>query len=146
MDLTPIIYSSMVVVFSLLGLVIVVSFACSKMSFCKNKTNRRVKSVEKKYDVEKVLPSISKEQIVPIVKNELFKFATPEVKKETISFSIPEIEETLFEQNVINYSRQTEFMSRGRVENEYANRASRYSVVNSYDRSESFSKMSVQYS
>jgi len=149
MDLTPIIYSSMLVVFSLLSFVIIVSFVCSKMSFCGSKTNMRIEkeSKNKEYQntmTEAVLPSYyinPREQSVeeqPIVYSR--------IEEEPISFSIPEVEEEFIMQNNINYISEPELLHQEILHRDYTNTVSRYSVVNSYARLEPNSKMSFQYS
>ena len=146
MDLTPIIYSSILVVFSLLGLVLSISFVCSKMSYCRSNTNRRVKKAERNFVSEAVMTSVDKDLSKHIDEEEPIVFVKTIVEKEPISFSIPDVEEEQIEKNMVNYMSNSEMLHQEMMYSDYLTSVSRYSVVNSLGRNESYSKMSVQYS
>ncbi len=149
MDLTPIIYSSMLVVFSLLCFVILVSFVCSKLSFCSSKTNRRI---NKEFEKSKYRDTMSEASLPAIYINPSEQFDEDElitfsgIEEEPISFSFPKVKEEFVKQNMVNYTSEPELLHQDILHRDYINSASRYSVVNSYARIEPYSKMSFQYS
>ena len=146
MDLTSIIYSSMLVVFSLLSVVLLVSFICSKFLFCGSKKDKQVKNEYESFVSEMELPSVQNNHSMQMVASEPFDFETPMVDEEPIFFSVPEVDDDLIIQNLSNYNSKPELLHQEIINNEYKNLHSRYSVVNSFSRNESYSKMSVQYS
>ena len=86
MELVPIIYNSLLVVFTLLSLVIIGSLICSKVFFCGQKKTKRVSAKQSKINID----SLSRTK--PIVQREAIG------KKEvTYRKSQPKIERKLIE-------------------------------------------------
>ncbi len=146
MDLTSIIYSSMLVVFSLLSVVLLVSFICSKSLFCGSKKDKQVKNEYESFVSEMELPSMHNSQSLQMATSEQFDFETPMVDEEPITLSIPEVDDELIMQNLVSYNNKPEMLHQEVMHVEYENSFSRYSVVNSYSGNESYFKMSAQYS
>ncbi len=160
MELVSIIYSSLLFVFSLLGIVLIFSFTYSKL-FAKENSKVRV-SKNREYEKQKnnykrssVKPASGIKSISAhkesVVNNRERK---PVVNKEIKS--VHRVERALIEEKKI---RVVSNSSRGRTRREYmrsanVNSVSRYSVVNNFARERStdndlyakFSKMSVEYS
>lgn len=145
MELVPIIYSSLLVVFSLLAVVLIVSLLCSKVFKCgnsnstiKNRASLPSPSVTIKGQYErKSIKNEEKEQIV-------FKPSKPRAQ----------IDKELISQNKIRVVSKSENQLRERMKNDNISPISRYLIVNSLsneNRSKKhmyskFSKISVEYS
>ena len=160
MELVPIIYSSLLVVFSLLGIVLIFSFLYSKI-FVVEKSNPRIsKVVEYKKQTNKSMPispisfgnkiDISEKKERTIKNLEGYSVSQRSVK------SIPKVETYLIEKKkvrVISNSSRDRLRSE-RMRSDNVNSVSRYSVVNNVvkekrvdnDLYAKFSKMSVEYS
>ncbi len=144
MDLTSIIYSSMLVVFSLLSVVLLVSFFCSRFSLCEGKNNKQAESEYETFVHEIELPNIAKNLSKEIAISEQFDFEAP-MEEEPISFSTMEVDDIITMQN-LDYNNEAELINQNVMYSEYANLPSRYSVVNSYSGNDSYFRMSTEYS
>ncbi|MCF6270138.1 MAG: hypothetical protein L3J41_10530 [Melioribacteraceae bacterium] len=144
MDLTPIIYSSMLVVFSLLSLVIIVSFVCSKMSFCAGNKNKQVRGEYNNIVSDVVLPTSYINPSEKLVETQPNAFI--EVEEAPTYFALPKVEEEEYVHNIVNDISNPEVSNQDIMQSDYVTSVSRYSIVNSLTRNESYSKMSVQYS
>jgi hypothetical protein len=155
MELVPIIYTSTLVVFSLLGSILLFSFIYSKVLGKNNKVIRHDKKEFINSKSTATVASVGKRKNNSIHRNE--RILNDNEKKE-IAFRAaqtnPKIEQKLIANNKVRVVKKTENLRRDRMRSDYINSASRYSVVNSFAREEKknnnlyakFSKMSVEYS
>ncbi len=143
MDLTQIIYSSMLIVFTLLALVLIISLACSKMSVCKRNRSKSIYAVDGNSVSEGILPILDKSENENLLKNDEIVYSNSIVEEPNL-FIIPE--EELVLDNMNDYQGGYEFYREEIMSNNYQNSDLRYSVVNSRASDYSYHKMSVQYS
>ncbi len=143
MDLTQIIYSSMLIVFTLLALVLIVSSACSKMSFCKKNRSKSISTVTGYSVSEGILPILDKLENENLLENDEIVYSNSVVEEPNL-FIVPE--EELVLDNMSDYQGGYEFYREEIMSNNYQNSDLRYSVVNSRASDYSYHKMSVQYS
>ncbi len=143
MELVPIIYNSLLVVFTLLALVIGGSLICSKLEFCG----------EKKIEPRKSKSSIANSNLLnrtePAVKRE-------GLKKRDIAYrkSQPKIERKLIDNKKVKIVSRAEKRKKEYAQNIVSNKVARYSVVNTAPQERrarrdlfyKFSKMSIEYS
>ena len=157
MELVPIIYSSLLFVFSLLGIVLIFSFIYSKV-FAKESSNNRIsKNREYERQINKSKPishsTDRKQKDISVRKERVISRRERETRKVV---PVQKVEKTLIEENkirVVNNSARSKSRSE-RMRSDYVNSVSRYSVVNNLARDRrsdnelyaKFSKMSVEYS
>ncbi len=143
MELVPIIYNSLVLVFTLLALVVGGSLICSKLLFCGSNERKRGKVKQNKVKTNSLPQKMQK------VQREI-------AKKEEIGNrkSQPKIERKLIDNKKVKVVNRAEKRKKENAQRFASNNASRYSVVNTdvqerrprRDLFHKFSKMSVEYS
>lgn len=170
MELTSIIYSSLIVVFSLMGLILISSFLTSKvLSPSEARNNHRRRAMRNtnyqeqpiKESIQPKQESIAEEISVRREENRERPFMVedrkPNYREEQIveneSFSKYQIDADLIASKKVRVVR-SDSRRREPMRNYYTNDASRYAVINAYARESGrstdlyakFSKMSVEYS
>lgn len=143
MELVPIIYNSLILVFTLLALVIGGSLICSKLLFC---GNNEIKQESMKKNNVKLNEAPLKKQSV---QRAVAKKAEIDERK-----SPPKIERKLIENKKVKVVNRSESRRKENAQRVAANNASRYSVINpdvqeqrpSSDLFSKFNKMSIEYS
>ncbi len=128
MDLTQIIYSSMLIIFTLLALILIVSSACSKMSFCKKNRSKSISTVTGYSVSEGILPIFDKSENENLLENDEIVYSNSVVEEPNL-FIVPE--EELVVNNMNDYQGEYEFYREEIMSNSYQNSNLRYSVVNS---------------
>jgi hypothetical protein len=157
MELTSIIYSSLFVVFSLLGLVLLASFLTSKAVTPRSRVNREARPVRTSNHVQRPMEVDRREQVYRQPREEIKErevFRNEEKAPEMQTTYRYQIDEGLLEANKIRVIRGEERKRREALRNYQTNDVSRYAVVNAYSRESrssdnlyaKFSKMSVEYS
>ncbi len=143
MELVPIIYNSLLVVFSLLSLVIVGSLICSKIGFCGENKGTRARGKNRKVKMN------TSPRTKPVIKRESLN------KKEVVfRSSQPKIERKLIDNKKVRVISRAEKRKKENAQNFVVNNDSRYSIVNNApterrsrrDLYHKFSKMSIEYS
>lgn len=156
MELTSIIYSSLFVVFSLLGLILLASFLTSKAVT----PRQRIKSEQRTMRT----PSQKSRQIEVERREQVYEQPQEEIAKKKVVYKepAPEMQQTysyqvdreLLEANKIKIVRGESRRHRQDLRIHQSNDESRYAIVNAYSRESrssanlyaKFSKMSVEYS
>ena len=139
MELVSIIYSSLLVVFSLLGLVLLASYIYSKM-FVTDHGLVKSRIVQGEYDNSKQVPKKVKKKKEPLLNERLLTSKEKEQIAHRAALSISRIEQKLIVDKKVRVVRSSENSRRERMKSDYVNSVSRYSVVNSFAReSSSFS-------
>lgn len=143
MELVPIIYNSLVLVFTLLALVVGGSLICSKLLFCGHKENKRGKVKQNKVKTNSLPQKIQK------VQREIAKREEIENRK-----SQPKIERKLIDNKKVKIISREAKRKMENAQRIASNNALRYSVLNPdsqenrprRDLFHKFSKMSIEYS
>ncbi len=160
MELVPIIYSSLLFVFSLLSIILIISFTYSKL-FSRENSNVRVRA-SRNVDIKRhshistpAPPPFDKKRNDIVARNERSTDrGKREIRKRTTH--VQKVEKTLIEDNkvrIVSNSSRSSSRSK-RMRSDYVNSVSRYSVVNNLSRERKvdsdlyakFQKMSVEYS
>lgn len=139
MELVPIIYNALLVVFTLLSLVIIVSLICSKVFFCGQPKNKRGIVAHNKVETDtlfRMKPSVQEKREVISIK--------PQAK----------IEKNLIDNNKVKRVSSAEWERKEYEQSFISQNISRYSIVNTApqqrilrdDLHRKFSKMSIEYS
>lgn len=155
MELVPIIYTSMLVVFSLLGAILLFSFIYSKVLGKNKKVIRHGKNEFNNSRSTDTVASVDRSNKNSIHRNE--RILNNKEKREIVNRVVkskPKIEQELIANNKVRIVNKADNSRRERMRRNYINSASRYLVVNSFAREEKennnlyarFSKMSVEYS
>ena len=143
MELVPIIYNSLILVFTLLALVVGGSLICSKLLFCGHNENKKG-NTKKNSDRINIAP-----RNVQSVQRELSKKTEKEQRK-----SLPKIERKLIYNKKVKVVSRSESRRKENAPRVASNDVSRYSVVNANNQDQrprrdlfsKFSKMSIKYS
>ncbi len=149
MELVPIIYNSLLVVFTLLALVVGGSLLCSKLLFCGQDENKRGKVKQNIVKTNTLPRSTQIPRSTQTVQREILKRKEVAIRK-----SQPKIERRLIDNKKIKIVSRAERRKKENAQSFASNNASRYSVVNAniHERSSrnelfyKFSKMSIEYS
>jgi len=158
MELVPIIYSSLLFVFSLLGIILIFSFTYSKLFSKENSNVRTSKIVELKGQRLASIPApppfdIRQKDVVTRKERSSDRREKDIRKRHT---HVQKVEKTLIEENkvrIVKNSARSSSRSK-RMRSDYVNSVARYSVVNNLSRERrvdsdlyaKFQKMSVEYS
>ena len=156
MELVPIIYGSLLFVFSLLGIVLIFSFTYSKLFHSESSRVRTSKNIElkKQRHIPKPSATSSDRNRKDVVREEMV--INRRERETRIIPPVQKVEKTLIEENkvrVVSNSKRSRSRNE-RMRSDYVNSVSRYSVVNNLIRDRrvdndlyaKFSKMSVEYS
>jgi predicted phage gp36 major capsid-like protein len=143
MELVPIIYNSLILVFTILALVIGGSLLCSKLLFCGNNEHKKGSTKPNNAKLNKVPRKIQS------VQREITQKAEAEHRK-----SLPKIEKKLIDNKKVKVVNRSESRRKENAQRVAANNVSRYSVVNTTaeeqrprrDLYSKYSKMSIEYS
>ena len=156
MELVPIIYDSLLFVFSLLGIVLVFSFIYSKLFRSDSSNIRTSRNIEltKQKPISKPATTSSDRNRKDVDRQE--RIVNRRERETRMIPPAQKVEKTLIEENKVRVvSNSTRSRSRSkRMRSDYVNSVSRYSVVNNVTRDRrvdsdlyaKFSKMSVEYS
>ncbi|MDA3861072.1 MAG: hypothetical protein PF445_07575 [Melioribacteraceae bacterium] len=165
MELVSIIYSSLLVVFSLLGLVLITSYLYSKMSGTSNSQvrSRNDRMQSNAFNPTEAVHVIAQTEVIPenvrreVVSSQSERRLSNKEKAQIAyraALSKSQIEQKLIANNNVRVVSKAENAHRESIRSGYENSVSRYSVVNSFARESrasndiysKFSKMSVEYS
>ena len=143
MELVPIIYNSLVLVFSLLALVIGGSLICSKLLFCGHNDSKSAKVRQNKVQID-ALP-----RKMQTVQREIAKRTEMESRK-----SQSKIERKLIDNKKVKIVSRSARRKMENAQRVASNNAARYSVLNPDSQEntqrrelfQKFSKMSIEYS
>jgi len=143
MELVPIIYNSLILVFTLLTLVVGGSLICSKLFFCGHNEHKKGNTKKNSDRINKAPRNVQS------VQRELSKITEKEHRK-----SLPKIERKLIDNKKVKVVSRSESRRKKNALRVVSNDVSRYSVVNADSQDQrprrdlfsKFSKMSIKYS